>query len=194
MRVMRPLERRGRRSLPGVTVAGWSTFRRTTSAAGIWAAISTWLVSSRARILPSIGSDSPWLAMRSPTTPSNGARHLGVGEVLPGDLELGLGDRDHRGLVLGRRARRIGADCETMLRLERVSLSRDGRAPSSELGARGVERRLALVDLGLQLVGLEAREQLALGDLVAFADQHLGQASGDARLHDRSGRPAGSCR
>ena len=111
--------------------------------------------------------------------------HLGVGQVLPGDLELGLGDGDHRGPVLGRRARLVGGGLRDDVAVgERLLVGAVARRPAG-VGAGGVERRLALVDLGLQLGGLETRQQLVLGHLVAFADQHFGQPAGDAGLHDR---------
>ena len=64
------------------------------------------------------------------------------------------------------------ADCETMLREASDSLSERSRD-------------VQLVDLGLQLGFFEACQHLPLGHLVAFADQDFGQASRDARLHDR---------
>ena len=144
-------------------VASWPTCRRTTSAAGIWAAISTWLVSSRARILPSIGSDSPWLAMRSPTTPSKGARTSASARFLRATSSWASATATIEVLFSAVARAWSAADCETMLRAERVSLSARSRAAQRELGARGIDRRLALVDLRLELGGLEAREQLALG-------------------------------
>ncbi len=76
------------------------------------------------------------------------------------------------------------ADCETMLRFASVSLSDRSRARPARIG-RAASSAMALVQLGLQLGRLEAGQNLPLGDPVALAHQHFGEAAGNAALHDR---------
>ena len=123
--------------------------------------------------------------MRSPTTPSNGALTSASPRFLWAISSWASATDTIEALFsavgAGGIERRLRDDVALG---ERLLVAEVARRPA-RVGAGGVERRLPLVDPGLQLVGLEARQQLALGDAVAFAHQHLGQAAGDARLHDR---------
>ena len=113
-----------------------------------------------------------------------GRADLGVGEVLAGDLELGLRDRHHRHPVLGRRTCLVGGGLRDDVAVGEGLLVRAVLRCPAQLGAGRGDRQLPLLDLGLELDGFEACEQLPLRDLVAFADQDLGKASRNARLDD----------
>ncbi len=115
-----------------------------------------------------MGSDLPWLAMRSPTTPSNGAFTSASPRFLWAISSWASATDHHRGLVLGGGAGGVERRLRDDVALgQRLLVAEVARRPAC-VGAGGVEGRLALVDPGLQLVGLEARQHLALGDAIAL--------------------------
>ena len=110
--------------------------------------------------------------------------HLGIRQVLPGDIELGLADGHHGGAVLGGGARLIGGGLrDDVATGERLLVGSVAGGPA-RVGAGGLEGRLALVQLGLQLGRLEAGQDLAFRNAVAFADEHFGESARDAALND----------
>ena len=172
--------------------AAMSTRRRTTSAAGIWAATSTRQVSSKVTILPSIGSDSPGLARRSPITPSKGATTTASASSLRATSSWASATAICAFLARPRRWPGRAPERATMRAGERLLVGAVLLGPF-RVGARSFERGHALVDPRLELDGLESRQYLALLTRSPSRTSTSARRPGCATSRS-SGRPAGSSR
>ena len=112
-----------------------------------------------------------------------GRAYLGIGEDLAATSSWASDTATIEVLFSAVERAWSAADCDDVAGGKGLLVRTVARRPA-QLGPRRIDRRLPLVDLRLELGGFEAREQLALRDLVAFADQDLGEASRDARLDD----------